>query len=97
MNRAAYTVTGLKKRVVMTMKRTSTEKKANYSIYLLKESFCQKFWQRHKMLLLGLNFEFSAPKRILNGIVVGGSASQFVQKLTKTFIKSREKKGVNNV
>ena len=43
------------------------------------------------------DFGFNAPKELINGIVGGGSASEFIQKISKTFSKRREKKRMNYV
>ena len=49
------------------------------------------------MILPGLgDYIFKALKEILNGMIGGGSASEFAQKILKTFMKSEEK-GVNYV
>ena len=41
--------------------------------------------------------KFSAPKDILNGMVNGGRDSEFVQMISKIFIKSKYEKFVNYV
>ena len=43
------------------------------------------------------DFDFNAPKKLLNGIVDGGSASELIQKISKTFSKGGEEKRVNYV
>ena len=49
-------------------------------------------------MLLGFSdFALSGPNEILNGIVGGGSDSDIVQEVTKTFMKGGEEKGVNYV
>ena len=55
-------------------------------------------WQGQKMVLPGLaDFKFNAPKEILMGMFGGGSDSKFFQKVSKTFMKGGEEKGVNYV
>ena len=55
-------------------------------------------WQGQKMVLPGLaDFKFYAPKEILVVMFGGGSDSEFFQKVSKTFVKSGEEKGVNYV
>ena len=61
------------------------------TFYPLKESVCQTLWQGHKMVWPGLvDFKINAPKEILNGMVGDGSDSEFVQKISKTFMKGGE-------
>ena len=64
----------------------------------MKESVCQNLWQGHKTRLPGLgDFEFNAPKEVLNEMNVDRTDAEFVQKISKTFMKGGDEKGVNYV
>ena len=73
--RAAYTVTALKKSGWYDDTTYLNEKTQLFpKFHYLKESVCLKLWHRHKVVSARLgDFEFIAPKIILNDIVGGGS------------------------
>ena len=54
----------------------------------IKELVCQNLWQGHKVRLPGLgDFEFNAPKEVLNEMNVDQTDAEFVQKISKTFMR----------
>ena len=68
------------------------------TFYPIKESVCQNLWQRHKARLPGLGyFEFNAPKEVLKEMNVVRTDGEFVQEVSKTFMKGGDEKGVNYV
>ena len=67
----------------------------NTKMYTLKKSVCQKLWQGPKVSMELGDVKFNASKEIINGTVVDGNDSDFVQKVSKTFMKGGEEKGVN--
>ena len=99
MHRAAYTVTVLKKSSWYDDATFLNEKlQINPTFFPIKESVCQNFWQGHKARLPGLgDFEFNAPKEVLNEMNVDRTDAEFVQKISKTFMKDGDEKGVNYV
>ena len=99
MYRAAYTVTVLKKSSWYD-DATYLNKKSqiNPTFYPIKESVCQNLWQGHKARLPGVgDFEFNAPKEVLNERKVDRTDAEFVQQISKTFMKGGDEKGVNYV
>ena len=85
MYRAAYTVTVLKKSSWYDDATYLNEKsKIIPTFYPIKESVCQNLWQGHKARLPGLgDFEFNAPKEVLNEMNVDRTDAEFVQKISK--------------
>ena len=99
MYRAAYTVFVLKKSSWYD-DATYLSKKSQIipTFYPIKESVCQNLWQGHKARLPGLgDFEFNAPKEVLNEMNFDRTDAEFVQKISKTFMKGGDEKGVNYV
>ena len=99
MYRAAYTVTVLKKSSWYDDATYLKEKSQIIpTIYPIKESVCQNLWQGHKARLPGLGyFEINAPKEVLNQMIFDRTDAEFVQKISKTFMKGGDEKGVNYV
>ena len=99
MYRAAYTVTVLKKSTWYDDATYLNEKSQIIpTFYPIKESVCQNLWQGHKARLPGLgDFEFNAPKEVLNEMNVDRTDAEFVQKISKIFKKGGDEKGVNYV
>ena len=99
MYRAAYTVTVLKKSSWYDDATYLSEKSQIIpTFYPIKESVCQNLWQGHKTRLPGLgDFEFNAPKEVLNEMNIDRTDAEFVQKISKTFMKGGNEKGVNYV
>ena len=99
MYRAAYTVTVTKKSGWYDDATFLNEKsQINPTFYAIKESVCQNLWQGHKTRLLGLgDFEFNAPKEVLNEMNDWRTDAEFAQKVTKAFMKGGDEKGVNYV
>ena len=97
--RAAYTVTVLNKSGWYDDATHLNEKLELISTFFpRKESVCQKLWQGHKARLPRLgDFEFKAPKEVLNEMIVGRTDAKFVQMVSKTFMKGGDEKGVNYV
>ena len=63
------------------------------TFYPTKESVCQNLWQGHKMRLPVLgDFEFNAPKEVLNEMNVDRTNAEFVQKVSKTFMIGEDEK-----
>ena len=92
MYRAAYTVTALKKSGWYD-KATYLNEKTQIipTFYPLKN-------QSDKNYVTGKgDFKFNAPNEKVNAMVGSGSDSDFVKKISKTFMKSGEEKGVNYV
>ena len=99
MYRAAYTVTLLKKSSWYD-DATYLNKKSQIfpTFYQIKDSVCQNLWQGHKTRLWGLgDFEFNAPKEVLNEMNVDRTEAEFFQKISETFMKGGDEKRVNNV
>ena len=98
-SRAAYTLTALQKSgwyVDTTYLNEKTQIIPN--VLPFKRTSLTKQWQGHKVVLPGLrDFNFNAPKEIINGMAGYGSDPMFDQKISKTFLKSGEEKGVNYV
>ena len=68
------------------------------TFYPIKESVCQNLWQVHKERLPGLgDFEFNVHKEVLNEMNVERIDAEFVQKISKTFMKGGDETGVNYV
>ena len=99
MYRAAYTATVLKKSSWHDNATYLKEKSQIFpTFYPVKESVCQNLWQEHKARLPGLgDFEFNAPKEVLNEMNVDRTDAELVQKIPKTFMKGGDEKGVNYV
>ena len=99
MYRAGYTETVLKK-ISWYDDATYISEKTQImpTFYPIKESVCQNLWQRHKVRLPGLGyFEFNAPKEVLNEMNVDRTDGEFILKVSKTFMKGGDEKGVNYV
>ena len=95
MYRPAYSVTTLKKVDGNIHQRENTN---NSNVLPFNVVSLPKIVAGTQNLLPGLvDFEYSGPKEILNGMICGASDSEFVQKITKTFMKGGEEKGVNYV
>ena len=61
------------------------------TLYPIKKSVCQNLWQGHKARLPGLgDFEFNAPKEVLNENNVGRTDAEFVQRVLKN-IRERQR------
>ena len=99
MYRAAYTVTVLKKCSSYDDATYLNEKSQIIpTFYPIKESLCQNLWQEHKARLPGLgDFEFNNPIEVLNEMNVDRIDAEFVHKISKTFTKGGDEKGVNYV
>ena len=97
--KAAYTVTVLKKSGWYDNATYLNEKSQIIpTIYPIKESICQIIWQGHQARLPDLgDFEFNAPKEVQNEMLVGRTDAEFVQKVSKTFMKSGAEKGVSYI
>ena len=92
MCRAAYTVIVLKKSSWYDDATYLNEKsKIIPTFYQIKESVCQNLWQGHKARLADLgDFEFNATKDEMN---VDRTDAEFVQNISKTFMKGGDEKG----
>ena len=99
MYRAAHTVVVLKKSGCYDDATKLNEKTQIIPTFNpIKESVGQNLWQGHKARLPGIgDFEFNAPKGVLNEMNVGQTDEEFVQKVSKTFTKGGDEKGVNSV
>ena len=99
MYRAAYTVSVLKKSSWYDDAPYLNEKSQIIpTFYPTKESVCQNPWQGHKARLPGLGyFEFNATKDVLNEMNVDRTDAEFFQKISKTFLKGGDEKGVNYI
>ena len=99
MCRATYTVTVLKKSSWYDDAIYLNEKSHIIpTFYPIKESVCQNLWQGHKARLPGLgDFEFNAPKEVLNEMNVDRTDAEFVQMIAKTFMKGGDEKRMNYV
>ena len=98
MYRAAYTVIVLKNGWYDDATFLNEKSQIIPTFNPVKESVCQNLWQGHKAQLPGLcDFEFNAPKEVFNEMNVDRTDAGFVQKVSKTFMKCEDEKGVNYV
>ena len=68
------------------------------TLYPIKQSVYQNLWHGHKARLPGLGeFEFNAPKEVLDEMNVDRTDAEFVQKVSKTFTTGGDEKRVNYV
>ena len=96
---AAYKVTALKKSSWYDGATDLNEKSQKIPMfYPIKESVCQNLYLGLKARLPGLgDFEFNATKEVLIEMNVGRTDAEFVEKISKTFMKVGDEKGVNYV
>ena len=99
MYRAAYTLAVLKKCGWYDDATYLNEKSQIIpAFFIIRESVCQNLWHGHKARLPGFDdFEFNALEEVLNEMNVDRTDAEFVQKVSKTFMKGGDEKRVNYV